>query len=113
MNSPITPPTEANGKAEKISKASLTELNNMNNRKKIAAKVIGTITHERGHGALHVLELPAPHEIITRRQFNFLRGALLQFGDETAKVAFMHIGANHDAPLGIFARNDRRAVDDL
>ena len=44
MNSPITPPTEANGKAVKMSAASLTEPNSMNNRKKMAAKVIGTIT---------------------------------------------------------------------
>ena len=83
-----------------MSKASLTELNNMNNRKKIAAKVIGTITRERCHCALHVLELPAPDEIITWRQFDFLRGALLQFGNETAKIAFMHIGADHHAAFG-------------
>lgn len=41
-----------------------------NSRKKIAPIVMGTIHHQVMHGALHVLELPAPFEGVSRRQCN-------------------------------------------
>jgi hypothetical protein len=62
-----------------------------------------------------MFELTAPFEIVTRRQFNLLRSTPLQFGYESAKIAFMDVGTNYHTQLAysreiIAVKNLHRAV---
>src|ERR1700751_986952 len=49
--------------------------------------------------ALHILELPSPFDVVARWKRNLFPNFLLQFGDETAKIAIFHIDADDNPAL--------------
>src|SRR5690606_18766974 len=69
--------------------------------------------HESRLRTLLVLELPAEHDRIARRQFHFLRDALLKLGDEATHIATLDVGLDDDPPLHVIATYLRGAADNL
>lgn len=67
---------------------------------------MGTMHHEVMHGALHVLELPAPFEGVSRRQCNPGVNLAFQLRHVAAQIAPLHIDPHDDSTLA-HGRRDR------